>query len=208
MSAFNLLLSATVLFLIAAAAIPAGAQFPVADGPTAERARSDADSDLEGRIANMRYLSTLAEKAGTARKKDPNLAVEELQEDFTRLQIVNKDLVLTTSKSKDLDFKFVTKCASEINKRAERLQGNLALPDSGTAGPRAVLLPITDLKQLKTAVTSLGWLIYWFKRNPIFNEVKVIEQHSAAKARNDLDKIIDLSLHLKKSSEHLRKEKR
>src|SRR5207248_3818666 len=116
---------------------------------------------------------------------------------------VNKNLVLTVSKTEKVEFKFVAKSASEINKRAERLQLNLALPETATSVPRPALQPISDSKQLKASITSLGWLIYWFKKNPIFREVKVIEQQSAAKARFDLEKIIELSLHVKKSSKQL-----
>ena len=198
---FTPMLLVAVGLLAAMTALPARAQFPMADGPSS--ARSDTDLDLEARIANMRYLATLAEKSGLRRKKDPKLALEELQEDFVQLQIVNKNLVLTVSKTEKVEFKFVAKSASEINKRAERLQLNLALPETATSVPRPALQPISDSKQLKASITSLGWLIYWFKKNPIFREVKVIEQQSAAKARFDLEKIIELSLHVKKSSEQL-----
>src|SRR5829696_2315881 len=90
---------AVIAFLMLLNLSTAG-QLPMAEGPSKERAQSDSDRDLEERIANMRYLATLAEKRGVARKKDPQLALEELQEDFTRLQSLNKDLVLTTSKGK------------------------------------------------------------------------------------------------------------
>src|SRR5215212_8510307 len=102
---------------------PAPAQFPMPEGRNSNQ--SESDRDLEERIANMRYLAKLAERRGVKRKLDPKLAIEQLQEDFTRLQIVNKDLVLTSDKSKELDLKFVAKSVVEINKRAERLLSNL-----------------------------------------------------------------------------------
>jgi hypothetical protein len=190
-------------FLIAAS--PNRAQLPMAEGPTKERTQNDSDRDLEERIANMRYLLALAEKRGVPRKKDPKLALEELQEDFTGLQLLNKDLVLTTVKSIELDLKFITRSAGEINRRAARLMSNLALPEPANGGSRTPLPPITDEKQTRAAITSLGSLIYFFTKNPIFKEVKVIEPQSAAKARGDLERIAELSLHLKKSAEQLRK---
>lgn len=208
MVVFRFQFLAAAAFLIApVGALSTAAQFPMAEGPTRERSQSESERDLEERIANMRYLATLAEKRGAGPKKDPKLAVEELQEDFTRLQIVNKDLVLTTARSSDVDLKFVAKSASEIHKRAERLQLNLALPKPEDAISRSSLTPISDSKQLKASITALGSLIYRLAKNPIFKEVKVIEPQSAAKARGDLEKIIELSLHLKKSSEQLRKDK-
>lgn len=194
---------AVVGFLIASPST--SAQFPMAEGPTKERTQNESDRDLEERIANMRYLAALAEKRGTARKKDPKLALEELQEDFTGLQLLNKTLVLTTVKNTELDLKFVTRSASEINRRAARLMSNLALPEPANAASRPALPLITDEKQVRASITSLGSLIYWFTKNPIFKEVKVIEPQSAAKARGDLERIVELSAHLKKSAEQLRK---
>lgn len=199
------LVSLAVAFLFVPTALSTSAQLPMAEGPTKERSQGESERDLEERIANMRYLAALAEKRGSGRKKDPKLALEELQEDFTRLQIVNKDLVLTTAKSVELDLKFVAKSSSEINRRATRLMSNLALPEPAADAPRSPLQPISDIKQLRASITSLGSRVYWFTKHPIFKEVKVIEPQAAAQARADLERIIELSLHLKNSSELLRK---
>jgi len=181
------------------------AQFPMAEGPTKERSQNESDRDLEERIANMRYLATLAEKPRATRKKDPELALEELQEDFIKLQLLNKELVLTTAKSKEVDLKFITKFAGEINRRATRLMANLALPEPVNSAPRPPLPTIGDEKQVRASITSLGSRIYWFTKNSIFREVKVIEPQPAAKARADLERIVELSAHLRKSAEELRK---
>lgn len=190
-------------FTALAAQFSVRAQLPMAQGGTADREQSESDRDLEERIANMRYLATLADN-GRNRKKDPKLALKELQEDFTQLQILNKDLVLKTAKTQAPDLSFVSKSASEINRRAARLLSNLALPESGTGPLRSQSGEISDSIRLKASITKLGWLIYNFKKNPIFQEVGVIEASSAVKARSDLEAIIDLSLHIKKGSEQLR----
>jgi len=59
--------------------------------------------------------------------------------------------------------------------------------------------------KLKASITKLGWLIYNFKKNPIFQEVGVLDASLAIKARSDLEAIMDLSLHIKKGSELLGK---
>src|SRR5688500_13274912 len=159
--------AAAALFAIAVA--PLRAQLPMAEGPSA--ARSESEYDLEARIASMRYLISLAEKRGARRKIDPELALEQLQEDFTRIQILNKDLVLKTAKTNNPDLKFVGKSASEINKRADRLMSNLALPQltqDDAPGPK--LEAVSDLNKLKKSITALGWLIYRFTKNPMFKE--------------------------------------
>ena len=182
---------------------PLSAQFPMPEGPTAERNRSDSDRDLEARIANMRYLISLAEKRGARRKVDPKLALEQLQEDFTRIQIVNRDLVLTTAKADKPNLKFVERSASEINRRAERLMSNLALPEPDNETPPAKTEAISDFSLLKKSITALGWLIYRFTKNPMFKEAKVIEASAAERARRDLVEIISRSNQLSKSSEQL-----
>ena len=192
-----------IAFLFTVSALPVIAQFPMAQGSTAERLQGESERDLEERIANMRYLAALAEKRGTGKRRDPKLALNLLLEDFTRIQIINKDLVLTTSKSNEIDFKFVAKSAGEINKRADRMLSNLALPEAETGTPRRPLEPISDTKQSKKAVIALGWMIYRFTKNPIFKEAKVIETAAGSKARRELEEIIELSLHLKKNAEQM-----
>jgi len=187
------------------------AQFPMTEGATVDRERSSKNEDttyeLEARIAAMRYLIDQAGKRAPERKKDPKLALAELQDDFTHLQLTNKDLVLKVNDGKPVDLKFVAKAATDINKRAERLIANLALPDPNRSGFRPVPDPIVDEKQLRASITKLGWLIYYFTKNPIFKEAQVIDAASAGKARTDLDSILDLSSHIKKSSEQIVKAK-
>lgn len=197
-------LAATALTLAASAlmAAPARAQATY-NGPTAERSRDENERDLEDRIAYQRLRAALAANR-RERKSEPKMAVEQLQEDFTRLQIVNKELVLTTSRSPELDLKFVSKSASEIHKRAERLMSNLALPDPEEGSKRPSPAAMTDQKQIRASITSLGWLIYRFAKNPLFKEAGVVETQSAARARRDLEEIIELSDQLKKSSDKLR----
>ena len=173
-------------------------------GPTAERSRDEGERDLEERIAYQRMLAAWAERRRERKKADPKLAVEQLQEDFTHLQMVNKDLVLTTSKSPELDLKFVAKSAAEMNKRAERLMSNLALPEPpGGARPKPEAM--SDSRQVKKSITALGWLVYRFAKNPTFREAEVLDTQSAAKARRELEEIIALSAELKRSSELLAK---
>src|SRR4051794_28376442 len=173
-------------------------------GPTAERTRDESERDLEDRIAYQRMRAALEAKRVESRR-DPTLAFAELQDDFTHLQIINKELVLGTNGSAAMDFNFVARSATEIHKRAERLMSNLALPDPEDLPRRPKPAEISDSKQLKSSITALGWLIYRFTKNPIFKEANVIETQPAAKARRDLEEIIEISEQIRKSSEQLNK---
>ena len=177
------------------------AQFPMSEGKNAVTS----DRELEEHVATMRYLVSQANKRKPGRHRDPKLALEQLQEDFTRLQIVNKELVLTTSERKEeVDFKFVSRSAEEINKRAKRLLENLALPEPVPETAK-VLNPFSDQPQLKNSITEMGWRIYYFAKNPIFKEANVIDTSEAAKARSDLEQIVELSDLIKSGSERLGK---
>ena len=151
----------------------------------------------------MRYMIDHAGRDAAVKKKDPQLALKELQDDFTHLQLTNKDLVVKTSADKQIDLGFIERSAGDINKRAERLLVNLSLPSPNNAGFQPVPDAIGDEKQLRASITKLGWLIYNFTKNPIFKEAQVLDTTPAAKARMDLDLILDLSLHIKRSSEQL-----
>ncbi len=199
LSRLTVLMVASLLFFAGVRYVDA--QYPMSEG----RAAASSERELEEHVARMRYLIAQANKRRPDRKsRDPKLALKELQEDFIGIQVVNKDLVLTTSRTENIDFKFVWKSAEEIHKRAKRLLENLALPEASSQGPQTAS-PIADQAHIKQSITQMGWLIYYFTKNPIFKEASVIETSSAEKARSDLEQIIELSMLIKTSSEHLGK---
>src|SRR5205809_919754 len=53
-------------------------------------------------------------------------------------------------------------------------------------------------------VLKLGRLIFSFVDNPFFKEASVVDTQLTAKARRDLEEIIDLSGQIKKNSEQLK----
>jgi hypothetical protein len=198
-----LLIGFSALLLGSLFAPRVSAQFPMSEGKSSPR--SDADRELEEHVAYLGYLVKLAEKRGAKRKVDPKLAIEQLQDDFTHLQIVNKDLVLTSTKNEELDLKFVARSTAEINKRAERLLSNLALPELPADNPATAPKPISNTNELKASIIELGWSIYRFVKSPLFKEPDVLDTPEAGKVRRELETIIGLSLQMKKSSEQLSK---
>lgn len=124
-----------------------------------------------------------------------------MQKDFTRLQIVNKELLRSALGNGTLDARFVSKSVAEIKERAERLDKNLALPESDKTADhsRIILAPGPD--HLKRSVLRLGTLIFSFVDNPFFKEISVVDTKLTMKARRDLEDIIELSSEIKKNSE-------
>src|SRR5215510_5442116 len=99
----------------------------VALSATVARAQvSPEDSrDIEEHIRDMR----MREKIDKANKKKSGTKVNaaQLQEDFTRIQVIDNDLVELSTKA-TLDLTFIGDSAADIEKRATRLLENLELP--------------------------------------------------------------------------------
>ena len=140
---------------------------------------------------------------GPAPRPSRELALTQINEDFERIQVVNHALALAAASGEELDFKVLGQAASEIKKRAGRLKSNLILPGNEEAGPKGS--DVVGPGQLKDSLGTLDRLVVSFVHNPGFQSVKVIDPHWAAKARSDLEEIIELSGRLKKSCEQLHK---
>lgn len=175
-------------------------QTPSRPSGESDRHRVESERDLELRIWNLRALS---EQPRRPEKKRPNPQQElaEMQKDFTRLQIINKELLRVALGNGTLDPRFVLKSVSEIKERAERLNKNLVLPDlDSSAGQSRTNLPAGP-DRLKRSVIRLGTLIFSFVDNPFFKEISVVDTQQTMKARRDLEDIIELSGEIKKNNE-------
>jgi len=168
------------------------------------RERELEEQDITQRSWNLRMLSIMAAQT-KPRKMSPQLALAQLQEDFTRIQEINKPLGLMALGKASLDLKFVTTSATEINKRAERLKKNLALPESPDAGSAPKRYTVNNPSQLKAPIVSLARLILDFTSNPFFKEASVVDT-TAYQARRDLEVIIQLSAEVRDLSKKLAQE--
>jgi hypothetical protein len=180
------------------------APMALAQTSQAERDRAENERDLEIRVWNLRMLSDQSLKS---RKKRPNVqqALAEMQEDFTRLQVVNKSLGRAAIGKSPLDLKFVLKSAGEIKKYAERLNTNLALPQPDQGNQPRPSGPIAGPEQLKPYILKLARVVFRFVDNPFFKEASVVDTELTTKARLDLEEIIELSKQLRKDSERFEK---
>ena len=169
--------------------------------PDPARHAEENERDLEQRIFNLRLLSEQARKP-SPKRPTPQQALEQMQKDFVRLQVLNKSLLRAALSDTPLDPGFVSKSVAEIRERAQRLNINLALPEAEkTIAPTSTdaLAP----NQLKPPVIRLGRLIFSFVDNPFFKEASVVDTQLTTKARRDLEDIIELSGQIKKSTEQL-----
>jgi hypothetical protein len=138
------------------------------------------------------------------RRIEPKLALAQIREDFVRIQVVNNDLAAAVSRRAALDLEFVAKSASEIRKRAGRLKDNLALPEHESVFVVPEARGSAEA-QLKSSLVMLKELIREFVMNPLFEQANLVDLQLAAKARRDLDDIIEVCGRVKKNSTELSK---
>lgn len=151
------------------------------------------------------YESAMIEQALEAsrvRKTDGlSINLAEFRADFLKLQVVNNSLWKSVAATEPLNLKYIAKSTGEIRKIGKRLKASRALPRSEetTQAPQAAV----ELGQLRSTLANLDKLIVEFVRNPIFASSKVLDAQLAARARSDLDQIIQLSGELKKTCANL-----
>ena len=168
-----------------------------------ERERAENERDLDLRSWNLRMLQLQHEKEKHGRPL-PQQALRQLQEDFTQLQVTNRNMLRAVLIDKTIDPRGISQSVSEIKKRAERLNINLALPESSDAAE-----PITVTKNdLRASVIALGRRIFNFIDNPFFKEAAVLDPQQTATARRDLQAIIQLSAEIKRTADVLKKAER
>jgi hypothetical protein len=131
------------------------------------------------------------------------LVLEQIRADFLRIQVVDRQLMRATSTPDTLDLAFVVKSAAEIRKRSGRLKRNLALPGP-TSVNRSMGAVEAKIEPLRSSLSVLSKLIEEFVSNPMFEQLKLVDAQLSAKARRDLEAVIDLSGEIKRSSEKLK----
>ena len=164
-------------------------------------------SERERNLMDRETQLTMVSRGGKREvKRDQQLLLSQINEDFGRLQAVNNEVKLKISKDTTFDFKAISDAATEIKKKSIRLRTNLVFPDSEIKETRekpSVLEP--DSGQLKVSWQTLDGLIKSFVTNPVFTAAGVINAQHAAAAKADLNAIIDLSDKIKKCADKLNK---
>lgn len=196
--------AAVLLFTACALVRVQGQQMSAAERASREQMAGDAAASEEREMTLM--LAERYHRSGEQR--DPHLAFAQIREDFLRLQVVNNDLARAASGSGQLDLKLVSKSASEIKKRAERLRENLALPEAASVAKSPAAPELTDEEQLRAALSRLDGIVLRFANNLHAKGVRRLDADSYARLRLDLEAIVALSVRVKRGSEKLAEDAR
>ncbi|MBA3768848.1 MAG: hypothetical protein H0W99_18085 [Acidobacteria bacterium] len=195
--------AALVAFAFGLSPLASGQNKEYEDAMRAEQQRRAGEN--ERRLSSWE-LQMAEKRRPPAQQRDASLAYAQIREDYKQIQIVNNDLARSVSAARGiLDFKYVAKSVSDIKKRALRLKENLVLPEAKESVERSRPEVGTETEKLKSSLSVLDKLILGFVNNPIFEQAKTVDVQISAKARRDLEEIIEVSDQIKKSSEKLQK---
>lgn len=158
--------------------------------------------DQSRRELQLRNLNIQAEPAKDTKRFDQVGA--EIAQDFQRILVAHNELAHFILDNKPLDYDVVSEAAAEIKKRAAHLQKMLAFnkPDNESAPEKK---PEFRDARLKDGVATLCAQIKSFVTNPVIENPGVVNAPELARARRDLQNVIDLSGELKKSADRLKK---
>lgn len=167
---------------------------------TKDNPRTD-PGELRGRNDNI----TLLER-GKDEAQNRQTALAQMNEDFDRIQKVDRNVLSAISTSDVPDYKRISLGLAEIRKRAIRLRSNLVLPTSSKDEKAQKKRDAMDTSQLQPSLLVLNDLITSFVSNPIFTSRDTnVDSPQVARARRDLDGIIEFSEKIRKSAETLNK---
>jgi hypothetical protein len=134
----------------------------------------------------------------TTRKREPKEILAEVNEDLTRLKVLNEGISANaTATDQQLNVKSIVENVTEIKKRSTRLSIDLALPPEEKDTKRKS----AENDALQPALATLNKLLDSFLTNPIFSDAGAIDLQLAAKARGDLNEIISLSDKVRKNAD-------
>lgn len=170
-----------------------------ADTTNVERARQQ---DQSRRELQLRTLETQAETTKDTKRADQIGA--EIEQDFQRILVLHNELARFILDNKPLDYDVVSEATAEIRKRAVHLQKTLAFNLPGNEQAQDKKLEFPDAR-LKDGVATLCTQIKSFVTNPVIENPGVVNAPELARARRDLQNVIDLSSELKKSADRLKK---
>lgn len=165
----------------------------------ADRNARDPTSDIKGRSNEIERIKREADHP----EERPALpAFPQIKEDFERLQIVNSDILQAGMRAGTLPYKQISEAAAEMKKRAIRLKSNLFPSDSGERPKEKETKGPQDMKSLLAALDSA---LFSFVSSPIFQNIKVVDPQDSLKAQAELEKVIKLSIKLRKEADELKK---
>lgn len=158
------------------------------------------EADLENREIRLRILSDPSMTTTRSSADERKLILNQIFEDFERIQVANREMIKVTSKLDRSAYKRISSLADEMNKRAKRLKTNLAIPDWKNEKPDTEPAVEMDVPQLKTSLVALNTSVTSFVTSPVFKDPRVANVGQLHNLRRDISAVIELSQRVKKGA--------
>ncbi len=164
---------------------------------------SDRDRDLLARETQLREIEKPIRALPVFEQR---ILIRQIHKDFEQIQVVNREMMQSVLRQDPPDIRIVLKATEEIKTLAIRLKINLVLPAPENQQHSAEKPLLSETGEVKAALIRLNQTVKSFVHNPVFqSDSNVIDAKLSAKARNDLESIIELCRNIKKTagkSEH------
>ena len=170
-----------------------------ADRTNTERARQQEMSNREWQLRNF------GKPGPPLDKRQLEALMAQTQEDFTRILTLHNEIARAITSTNALDYRFISDAASEIKKRASRLQTTLVLQPSSESRDKKP--EEFDEAQIKSGLIKLCQQIKSFVTNPIIETPNTVDAEQLKRAREDLESVVQLSGQIKKDAGRLSKNK-
>ena len=178
------------------AALVAAGQTPGTKTAPVQPSASENPQEMRDRTQNITML-----ERGKDTAISREAALKQANEDFARIQVAEAELRGAFTSAAP-DYKRISENATEIKTRAARLKDYLVLPP--TAKDQKAKRPGDgqNAEQLETCVAQLKERVRSFATNPIFSkDNQQVDYREVARARRDLDDIIDVTARIRKDAE-------
>jgi hypothetical protein len=180
--------------------VPVFAQGPGAPPPSGrvntERLRQQ---DMSRREYELRNFGT--EPSAPKDRRQVEALMAQTEEDFNRIMTLHNEIARALASKNELNYQFVSDATAEIKKRASRVQHSLAL---GLSEEEAIKPEESKDEPIKDSLVRLCNQIRSFVTNPSIENPNTINVDQMAKAKRDLESVIQLSGRIKKDADKQR----
>jgi len=160
---------------------------------------------VERRLAeqDLRALPLKLRERRARNLADPKI-LEQMNEDFLRIQAIRAEMVKTFSAGKLIEPGFLKDPAAEVKQRASRLRSMLALSDEADGDKPKIEKPRT-VESLNDQAFRMCIEISRFTENPIFKSKGAITARHSSEADRALELVVSLAVSIQKASANLHK---
>lgn len=207
-------ISLFVTLAVATIFSPVNAQTTVARPPSptvpaggARTSETTQPPSIQERQYLMRSMELEARRAPLTLEQK-RLALGQIADDYAQIQVINNKMMGAVMKAPVPNYSSIAETIAEIGKRAGRIKTNLPLPgdnEKEADAKPAEYKNVVDSAGMKASLLFLDATIMRFFNNPIFNNTSVVPVKEAAKAKRDLDTILEFSNLIGKDAKKLSK---